>query len=158
MGASPIALRDWAELHLSMITNKRRKRKGNRRGLATVECVMSLPIIILITFGTIDVCSAMFLKESITIAAYEAARVGIPRGGTDALAQSRGEAIMNDRGIIYESGAVSMSPSFDTADTLEHVTVTVTVPCAGNMYLTGNFFRGRAIQASVTLRKEFQNL
>ncbi|MEM7312245.1 MAG: TadE family protein [Planctomycetota bacterium] len=135
-----------------------KRRRNQRKGLATVECVMCLPLIILITFGTIDVCSAMFLKESITLAAYEASRVGIPRGGTDALATTRAQQVMDERGIIYESGAVSISPSFETAGTLEHVTVTVTVPCAGNMFLTGDFFRGRVLQASVTLRKEFQNL
>ena len=64
-------------------------RKPNQRdGVATTECAIAIPIILLFTLVTIDICTIIYLKESVTIAAYEGSRVGIQRGGTDALAES----------------------------------------------------------------------
>ncbi len=133
-------------------------RKAGRRAVATVECVICLPIMIAITFATIDLCSAMFLKESLTIAAYEGARVGIQSGGTNNAATSKVQQLLTARGVTYEADAISISdPSFDNANTLENVTVTVQVPCAGNIPMTGALFAGSSISASVTFRKEFSN-
>lgn len=128
------------------------------RGVATVECVVCLPILIAITFATIDLCSAMFLKESLTIAAYEGARLGIQKGGTDSEVRDRIQEILRARKVVAEPDSIVISsPGFDTADTLEHVTVTVQVDCESNLPLTGVIFAGRVINAQVTLRKEFKN-
>jgi Flp pilus assembly protein TadG len=139
--------------------HRRRSKSQTRRGIATVECALCLPIFVLITVSTIDLCSAIFLKESLTLAAYEGSRVGVERGGTDTIVTSRIQNFLDERGIVYSAGAIQISnPGFDTAGTLEHVTVTVTVPCAGNMPLTGGLFVGRTLTASITMRKEFVNL
>lgn len=136
-----------------------RGKRQNRSGVATIECAICLPILLSITFATIDLCSAMFLKESLTLAAYEGARVGVERGGTDDIVRTRIEQLLTERGVTYSDSAIAISdPGFDDADTLEHVTITVTVPCSGNMPLTGAIFVGRTLSASVTMRKEFVNL
>jgi hypothetical protein len=135
----------------------KRNNRRPRRGIATAECALCLPILFLITLGTIEVCSAMFLKEAVTIAAYEGARVGIARRGTNSSATSRIEEFLNERGIAFTENSIDFSdPGFDEAETLEHVTTTVTVPCDGNTF-TGWFFPGRSITAEVTLRKEYHN-
>ncbi|MEM7477388.1 MAG: TadE/TadG family type IV pilus assembly protein [Planctomycetota bacterium] len=140
-------------------SHRRRSRAENRSGVATIECVLCLPVLFIITFATIDLCSAMFLKETLTIAAYEGARVGSASGGTDALAVSRIEEILDERGITYDATSVSFAgASFDDADTLELVTVTVQVPCASNLPVTSaQLFSGQFLSASVTLRKQFAN-
>lgn len=140
----------------------RRKRSFHgslkRRGTAAAECALCLPLIVMITFATIDISSALFLKESLTIAAYEGARVGVLRGGTNQSATARVMEILDDRGISYQESSISIStPSFDAANTLDPVTVTVQVQCQGNMPLTGQLFTNRTIGASVTFRKEFRN-
>jgi hypothetical protein len=118
-----------------------------------------LPIIVSISFATIDLCTAIFVKESLTIAAYEGARVGIQRSGTNQDVTNKIQEVLDGRGISYESDSITFSsPGFDTADTLEHVTVTVSVPCSSNLVITGGLFEGRSLEASVTLRKEFGNL
>lgn len=136
-----------------------RTLKGQkRRGVATVECVVCLPVLIAITFATIDLCSAMFLKESLTIAAYEGSRLGVQKGGTDQEVRTRIEEILRARNVVTSNSSIVISsPGFNVADTLEHVTVTVQVDCAGNLPLTGVVFQGRAINAQVTMRKEFKN-
>lgn len=129
----------------------------HRDGIAAMECAIALPIVVLITFGTIDMCSAMFLKESITIAAYEGARIGVASSGSDEAVLVRVAEVLKGRGIHYGDDVCAISsPGFDEAETLDHVSVTVKVPCEGNLALTGWMFAGRSLDASVTMRKEFQ--
>ena len=134
-------------------------RRTLRQGAAAVECLVCLPIIIAISFATIDLCTAMFVKESLTIAAYEGARVGIQRNGTDASVTAKIQEVLEGRGIAYATDSISFStPGFSDAATLQHVTVTVSVPCSGNLVISGGLFTGRDLEASVTMRKEFSNL
>ena len=131
---------------------------ARKRGIATVECVVCLPVLIAITFATIDLCSAMFLKESLTIAAYEGARLGIQKGGSDQEVRGRIQEILSSRKVVAEPDSITISsPGFDDANTLEHVTVNIRVDCGKNLPLTGAAFKGRSISAQVTLRKEFKN-
>lgn len=132
----------------------------SRSGAACVEAAFALPILFTLTFGTMDVCSSIFLKESVTIAAYEGARVGVARGGTNQMVRQRIFQFLDERGIDYEPAtAVTISsPSFESADTLEHVTVTVTVRGANNLLVPAPFFADMSFSASVTMRKEFENV
>lgn len=131
---------------------------NSRRAVATVELLICLPIVLTITVATIDLCSAMFLKESLTIAAYEGARLGVPKGGTDAQVSARVVELLEERGIEYGAASVvSITGSFDTAETMEHVTVTVEVPAAGNLISATQFFRDATLRADVTMRKEYAN-
>jgi Flp pilus assembly protein TadG len=54
------------------------RTRKSRQAAATVELAICLPVVLTIAFGTIDICSVLFLKESLTIAAYEGARAGMP--------------------------------------------------------------------------------
>lgn len=138
--------------------SKRLRKARQRKGIATSEIAICLPIIIFLTLGVLETCTVIFLKESITLSAYEGARVGIRKQGTDAFVTAKVTEFLDSRGIVYDSDFITISdPGFDDADDLEHVTVTVTVPCAGNTY-TGWMFSGRFVSASVTMRKEFSNL
>ncbi len=133
-------------------------RKENRDGIATSEVAICLPILILLTLAVLETCTVIFLKETITISAYEGARVGIRKQGTDAQVAAKVQTFLESRGIIFESDFVEISdPGFDQASDLQNITVTVNVPCDGNTY-SGWIFSGRFISASVTMRKEFANL
>ncbi len=102
----------------------------------------------------------MFLRESAVLAAYEGARRGVGRGRTNTDVIERVTEFLDERGIEYDGpGAVTISsPGFDSAETLENVTVTVTVPTAGNFIIPSQLLGDRDIVASVTMRKEYQNL
>lgn len=132
--------------------------KSRRQGVATVEVAICLPVLLVFTLATMDLCSLLFLKETATIAAYEAARQGVGKGRTDAFAIARGEEFLNDRGIVFQGGAITVgSPSFDTAAALENVTVTVALPCDGNLIAPGGLYGGWNVTAQVTMRKEYSN-
>lgn len=133
------------------------KKSPGRKGLATTEIAICLPIIIVLMLAIVETCTVIFLKEAITISAYEGARVGIRKQGTNSDCTSKVTEFLDARGIQYESDFLTISsPSFNTATEMEHVTVTVRVPCEGNTY-TGWIFSGRYVGASVTMRKEFAN-
>jgi Flp pilus assembly protein TadG len=136
-----------------------RKRKS-RSGLATVELAVCLPLLLTLTLATVDVCSAIFVKESLTIAAYEGARVGAMRGATNNDVTTAVRTFLDQRGIKYSSASVVTisAPGFSSAKTLEHVTVTVTVPCADNLSSPKKLFKDKNLQSSVTVRKQFKNL
>lgn len=135
------------------------KRKTKRRGTATSECALVLPLLILFTVGTIETCSALYLKESLTIAAYEGARVGVRRGGTDAMVTSKITEVLDARGVDYDAASVTAfeDASFTTANDMEHCTVRVSVPFTGNTAGLWGYFWGRNAEAVVTMRKEYQN-
>ena len=82
------------------------------------------------------------------------------RDRTDADAKARVMEFLDDRGIAYSGANVVSfgSPSFDDADTLEHVTITVNVPAAGNLLIPSQMFGDMTLSADVTMRKEYRNL
>ena len=140
--------------------SRRRSRKLHRRsGVATIEFAFVLPALLALTIGTIDICSMMFLKETAVLAAYEGARQGVGRGRTNADVTNRVTEFLDERGVSYGGNVVSISsPGFGAANTLENVTVTVNVPAGGNLLVPSQMFGDMTMSASVTMRKEYQNL
>jgi len=139
--------------------NRRFNKPTARRGVATVEFAICLPALLALTLGTIDICSMLFLKESIKLAAYEGARRGVGRGRTNADVAARVREFLDERNIVYDGNPCEFgSPGFTDADTLENVSVTVTVPCDGNLLIPSVLFAGIELSADVTLRKEYRNL
>ncbi len=135
------------------------ERRVIRRGSACVEAAICLPVLFGITIATMDICSALFLRETVTLAAYEGARSGVSRSKTNADARTRVAEFLAERGVQF-NGATAVtisSPGFDDANTLDNVTVTVTVPCQPNLIMPTQLFFGSDISASVTMRKEFEN-
>jgi len=136
-----------------------RRQNGNRRGVATIEFALCLPVLLFLTLGTIDLCSMLFLKESVKLAAYEGARRGVGRGRTNEDVISRIQEFLDERNIAYDGTPVTFSdPDFTDAGTLENVTTTVTVPCAGNLLMPSALFDHLTLSAEVTMRKEYENL
>lgn len=142
----------------ALLPRRPQRTRSKRKAIATVELAVCLPILVAISLATIDLCSAMFLKESLTIAAYEGARVGVPKGGTNSGAIQRVMQVLDERDIQYDADAVVITnPGFDGAETMEHVTLTVSVPADQNLLSLAEFFADDRITASVTMRKEYSN-
>lgn len=139
-------------------TNARR-RLSKRRGVAVAEFAIVLPVLVALTLGTIDLCTLIFLKESVVLAAYEGARIGVNRGRTNQDVIDRVQQFLDERGISYTGNPVSFEGvDFDNAQTLENVKTTVSVPISGNLLIPTDFWGGGQIQAYVVLRKEYKNL
>ena len=70
-----------------------------RRGAATVEAAVCLPVILLLLFGSMEAANAVFLKQTATMAAYEGAATGSHPNGTSASVRERCRAVLEARNI-----------------------------------------------------------
>jgi len=138
---------------------KRMRRQDRRRGTATIECAIIFPVLLALTVGTIDTCSALFLKESASLAAYEGARQGVGRGGTNQDVINRISEFLNERNIVFSTSDITISsPGFEDAETLQSVTVTVAIQAAGNLLMPSEVIGDLSIDGSVTMVKEYENV
>lgn len=146
----------------SEIRRDRTARGGNRRGVATIEAAVILPIMFLIISATVEISTAIYMKESLKVAAYEGARNAINRDATNVSVRNRVENALNSRNInlggISLNTACTITPAADSADKLEPITVTVTAPTANNLIVPFSWLKlanYSEISADVTMLKEF---
>ncbi len=142
----------------------RTRKHAKRRGVAATEFAMMIPILLIITFGTIETCSAIFLKEQVTIAAHEGARIAIRKMTTTSNVVAATQAYLDQRGVTYaplsQAQAITVSPAPETTKRLQPITVTVTAPVAGNGLLPNAFytwFADKRVSAQVVMYKEFEH-
>jgi len=83
--------------------------RGSRRGAAVVELAVCLPLILMLTFGAIEAANAVFLKQSLVTAAYEAARAATASGGTEEDGETKFEEVLAVRGV--KNATIEFSPS-----------------------------------------------
>ena len=128
-------------------------RTGQSRGVAAAELAVCLPIVVLLVVATIEACSAVFLKQSLTVAAYEGVRTALVEGSTETTIRLKCEQILGDRRI--EGGVVTVQPA-DVASLQpgEFVDVTVSAPCAVNSVVPASFYRGKTLSATASMMIE----
>ena len=127
--------------------------RRQRRGVAAAELAVCLPVVVLLVLATIEACSMVFLKQSLSVAAYEGARTALADGTTAADVRSKCDQIFRDRGI--DGASVSTSPSnFDRVGPGVFIDVTATAPCERNTVLPNMFYRGRRVSATVSMMTE----
>ncbi|MBX3421215.1 MAG: pilus assembly protein [Pirellulaceae bacterium] len=100
-----------------------------RRGAATIETAVTLPVLVLLVFGSIEIANGVFLKQTLTVAAYEGARVATRPGATRAQARQRVQEILAARNV--NNRTITISPAVD-ANTSRGTRVTVTVSSNGS--------------------------
>jgi hypothetical protein len=104
--------------------------------------------------ATIEACSMVFLKQSLSIAAYEGVRAAVaPATSTSAINQSCSQ-VLKDRRIA--GGTVTINPANLTSlKPGSFVDVTVSAPCAKNTVVPNVFYRGKTITATASMMIEF---
>jgi hypothetical protein len=138
---------------------KARKRRG---GGAAVEAAFCFPLIIFLMMGTLEVCAGIYLKESLTLCAYEGVRAGIHRRSTAEDVMDRVLEMLEDRLITIpeDSGGspqgIEIIPSdFSGLNALDPITVRITAPTAGNSLYIFDSLVNRDVGVSVTMVREF---
>ena len=150
-------LRKNHKLDQSSRAGRRRRRMGSKReGGAAIEAALIFPLIIIVMMGTLEVCSGIYLKESLTVCAFEGVRVGVRRRGTADMVRDRVEAVLDERQINYSSSDITITPSdFSDLEALDPITVQIVVPTANNTAFSFGHLTGRNVAASVTMVREF---
>lgn len=137
------------------------RRRPSRRGIAATEAAICIPIVVLLTFATLEISSAIFLKETLTVAAYEGARVGVKKGATADDVRTKVSSVLQARGItaIRPSDLwVNVSPSdLSTTRALDPVSVQVDLPMASYVPFIDRFFVRTRMRGTAVMAREFDN-
>jgi hypothetical protein len=131
-----------------------------REGGAAVEAAICFPLIVLIMMGTLEACAGIYLKESITICAFEGARVGVRRRGTAEEVRETVLAALADRQVTIPgddaSLGITITPEdFSELEALDQITIQIVAPTAGNSLYIFDSFVNRNVSCSVTMVREF---
>ena len=132
---------------------RRPGQPGKSRGVAATELAVCLPIIVLLVVATIEACGALFLKQSLTAAAYEGVRTAIAQGATTATVQAACNQVLADRRIKGAKVTIS-STNIAALNPGDFVDVTVSAPCASNSVVPSAFYRGRTLTAKASMMIE----
>ena len=133
---------------------QRPRNSRQRNGAAMVEFALCLPVFFLIAMGTIETCRMIYLRQSIKIAAYECARLGIMPEVTPPDIQDQCDVILLGRNIAnYQILNQPSDPA--TLQYGELFTVTVEAP-AGQNALVGSWLYGdKTLSESVSIMMEY---
>ncbi len=131
---------------LSVSVRGRRKRSGT----AVLEMAVSLPLLITLVFGAMEMANAVFLRQSMNMAAYEAAKVITRPGSNEALARTRCQEIMTIRKV--STYTLTFSPTVTTATARgTQVTVTLSAPASNLSYGPMQFMTGKTLSTTVVM-------
>ena len=149
-------------------------RRRARRGAAVAEAAFCIPVIIILMFGTLEICAGYNLKESLTIAAYEGARFGARHRQIEnvnagpALADVNSYIIefLGERGVTVtaddivvetqdETGARTALTTLAGREVLTPIVVTVSASTAGNSTFVFSNLADRRLSATVAFASEF---
>jgi hypothetical protein len=123
------------------------------RGVAAAELAVCLPVVVLIVIATIEACSALFLKQSLTVAAYEGARTTLSDRMTPGSVEAACNQVLNDRKV--DGATITTKPtnlaSLQPGDFFD---ITISAPCDKNSVVPTTFYRGRTLQATASMMIE----
>lgn len=138
----------------------RNKSKLNRQGLEVVELAIVLPLMLLLTFGTLELCEGIFLRQKLEVAAHEGARIAIRKTATKQEIDDAVADYLDARGLVYDDigTAVVSTPDPGVAAELTPITVQVTLSVDDNLRMPIPVYRflvGRDVVGEVTMFKEY---
>lgn len=124
-----------------------------RRGTATVELAVCLPLLFVLSMGAMEGASLIFLRQSLVQSAYETAKESVRANGSQANGLERGQQVLSFRNINGQS--ITFSPSnVDELPKGTPVTVTVSAPGDANSVFPFGPFKNQTISVQATMLKE----
>ena len=127
------------------------RKRASRRGASLVEFAFTLPIILLIFFGFIELARANMIRNSAKNAAYMGARRAVIPGGTAAEAEQKARDVLGATGV--RNANVTVQPSVVT-DQTPQITVSVSVSFAENSWVIPEFLMDSTLSQDCTLTRE----
>lgn len=128
------------------------RKSSRRRGTATVELAVLLPVILVVVLGAIESASMIFLRQALIQSAYEGAKVAVKSGDTT-LARNFALAVTTGRKI--NDVAIQFDPAdIQSADRGSLVRVSVSASGDNNSVLPFGMFGNRRITAQAIMARE----
>ena len=125
-----------------------------RSAVVTVELSIVLPVLMILVIGIVETCNLFYIKQSLTISAYEGARAAIVKDMPVGNIGVRCNQVLSDRRIggtsVITTPATPSSAAYGT-----YITVRVQAPYGANALIPGWLFGGITLQSSVKMMKEY---
>lgn len=128
-------------------------RRRSRRAAAAVELAIVMPVLLVLVFGAIELADGIFLKQALSIAAYEGARAVSRQKGTAAEAELRVDEVLAARRITQYS--LTIEP-VATAETPRSTQMTVRLVAASNSISWSplRLFSGKTLEKTVCMVRQ----
>jgi hypothetical protein len=125
-----------------------------RRGVAAVEFAVCVPIMVLLCLASIEACTMIYLKQSLSIAAYEGARTANVQGMTNDDVEDVCSQILSDRRVV---GATIMVDPLDitTMPAGDVITIECTAPCDVNAFVIPKYFAGKTVVGKAKFLRKY---
>jgi len=134
--------------------NLAKSRRSSRSAVVTVEFAIVLPVLIALVVGIVESCNLIYVKQALTVSAYEGARAAIVKGMTQTDIEARCNQVLTDRKI--KNTSILISPNPPSAATYgTYITVRVQTTYGSNAIIPGWFFGGVTLRSSVKMMKEY---
>lgn len=130
------------------------KQKSIRRGAALVEFALTVGLAFFFFFAAIEFSRVSMIRHTLDNAVYEASRVGILPGTTEAEVESKARQILATVGVRNATIEITPTPIQLTSPT---VVVSITLPLEQNLYAPPFFFKGLTLKSSLSMRREIPN-
>lgn len=128
------------------------KRHRKRRGSATVELAVCLPVVLLIVAGAIEGANFAFLRQTLAQSAYEGIKVAVRRNSNSAQGLVAAGGIVQQRNI--QGVTFQFQPDPSTVPPGSPITLIVTAPGDSNSQFPIGPFSGRTISVRASMAKE----
>ena len=96
----------------------------------------------------------IYLKQSVTIAAYEGGRTALLPGATATIVTTDVNQVLTDR-EVQGGGVVVTPPAIETLPVGDYIRIEVTASCTQNTLLGTWFYSGRSVTGAAEVMKEF---
>lgn len=128
-----------------------RQKSLNRKGMAAVEFAVCLPVLVLIIMASIELTNFIYLKQSLTAAAYEGVREAVRRDATSSSVSSVAQSVLGARRINGATVRVMPGTQVLVGSLLS---VEVSAPSTANRVVVPRFVQGLTARATATMMKE----
>lgn len=130
-----------------------RNKTECRKAAATVEMALCLPVLVIVTLGTISVSQMIYLKQESVLVAAECTRYLARPGIMQADAIARGTQMLTDRGI---SGGTVRASNDNPNEGYSRVWVEVRIPM-NEANLALNWMTGGRVTTRKQMYREYRN-
>ncbi len=129
-------------------------RSHRRAGAALVEFAICIPVFFILAMGTVEVCRLLYLRQSLKIAAFECAKLGvIPDVAPESL-QDQCDVILQNRRVV----GYTLSYEPNDLKQLSYgkvLSVTISRAVEPNLFLGQWFYHSDNLIESVALTAEY---
>ena len=104
--------------------------------------------------GTLEASTMIFLKQSLSVAAYEGVRTAITAGAVATDVEASCNNILNQRNVAGATVAVTPAP-LESQPVGSWIMVSVSAPASSNSVIQGLFYSSHTVAARASMMKEY---